>query len=326
MTTKEKILHYLEAHAGEYCSGAELGAQLGLTRSAVWKGIEQLRQSDYEITAVSNRGYSLACNSDVLSASGINRFLSKECAALSIEVYDEVESTNLLLRERAERNAPHGLTLVANSQTHGRGRWGRSFFAPSGVGAYFSLLLRPEKLSICHGSKITALAAVAAAEAIERVSHVQAQIKWVNDVYVNSHKVCGILTEASVGLENGEHRYIVLGVGINLYKPPGDYPEELRARAGCILPQKILNGRNRLIAEFLNIFYGDYCHHASADCLERYRSRCFTLGREVTVVTPTQERSARALAIDQDYRLVVEYKDHTVESLSAGEANIKGLG
>ena len=194
MTTREQLLELLENSRGTYFSGEEIARILRVSRAAVWKAVKALRQEGYAIDAVTNKGYCLSPETDILSAQGVGKYLKGEYRELEVQVLPTVPSTNALVRERANQGCPEGLTVIANTQTAGRGRMGRSFFSPPETGLYLSLLLRPTRYEPRQAVRLTAVAAVAMCEAIEAVSGREAGIKWVNDVYVQGKKVCGILT------------------------------------------------------------------------------------------------------------------------------------
>ena len=192
----------------------------------MWKAVNRLREEGYVIAApLPNRGYCLADSTDILSAQGIQKYLEPDCQRLELHVLQETGSTNTLLREKAGQGAAEGCTVIAGSQTAGRGRLGRHFYSPSSTGVYLSLLLRPEQLAPSEAVKITTLAAVAAcARPLKKYPAAVPAIKWVNDIFMDGKKVSGILTEASLDLENEKIHFIVLGIGINVYPPEGRFP------------------------------------------------------------------------------------------------------
>ena len=194
---KQEVLAALDAARGRYISGQELAAQLGVSRTAVWKAVAALRRDGIPIKAVTNRGYTLAQSVDVLNAAAVAVQLDEATVkALQIEVVDRLPGTNAALRSRADAGAREGLVLIAQAQSAGRGRGGHSFYSPPG-GLYMSILLRPE-IGARQAVGLTAMAAVAAARAAERLCGVPITIKWVNDLWKNGKKVCGILTEAAL--------------------------------------------------------------------------------------------------------------------------------
>lgn len=323
MSTKERLLNLLEQHRGSYCSGQQIAQELGISRAAVWKAVKALEQQGYAIDAVSNRGYCLAQWTDVLSAQGIRRHLPAELEGLEVLVEHTVDSTNTQLRRQANEGAPEGRVLVASQQTQGRGRLGRNFFSPKDTGIYMSILLRPQGWDAQRAGSLTTMAAVVVCRAIRQVSGRQAQIKWVNDVYLEGKKVCGILTEGGINLENGQLDYAVLGVGINAYAPPEGFPQELQSLAGAVFTQTESDGKNRLAAAFLQEFYSLYQHGDPQAHVEEYRTNSLVIGRKVNLVQPGGSRLAKVLDIDEECRLVVEYPDGTHERVSTGEISLR---
>ncbi|MCI6553287.1 MAG: biotin--[acetyl-CoA-carboxylase] ligase [Lachnospiraceae bacterium] len=323
METKEKLLDLFENNRGVYLSGQDIAERLSISRAAVWKAVKSLRSEGYSIEAVRNKGYSLAVETDILSAQGIQKYLKPVCQGMELEVLPALASTNTMVREKAAAGAPEGYTVIANNQTDGKGRRGRSFYSPSGTGIYMSLLLRPRQYASKQAVKLTTMAAVAVCEAIEAVSGKKAQIKWVNDIYVAGKKVCGILTEASFGLEDGFLEYAVLGIGINVSLPMGGFPEELKNVAGAVFCEAQNDGKNHLAAEFLNRFMTYYAMSPEICCADSYRSRSLVIGREIQVIFSDGSKKAIALDVDEDCRLMVKYEDGKTERLSSGEISVK---
>lgn len=347
-SVKQDVLRLLEENRNEYLSGESIAAGLGVSRNAVWKAISALRSEGYDVEAVQNKGYKLEEATDRLSKQGIEKYLFEKLDDFyDIEFFEEVGSTNKILKERASAGAGEGAAVVAAAQTEGRGRLGRSFFSPGGSGIYLSVLLKPKTLSAAESAKITTVAAVAVCDAVERVQrrflekddleNRAPSIKWVNDVFAAGKKVCGILTEASIGLENGALEYIVLGVGINIYPPAGGFPEELKDIAGSVFLNKFPDAKNLVAAEFLISFFGYYSaltaektrrggYHAGFDYIEKYKKRSFVVGKRVRVILNSASESARealVLGMDDELRLLVQYDDGTVQTLSSGEISIK---
>lgn len=323
MGTKEQILTLFEKYKGEYFSGEEIAERLSVSRAAVWKAVNSLRGEGYHIDAVPNKGYSLSVETDILSVQGIQKYLWSVCSCITLDVLPILDSTNAMVREKAAVGAPEGYTVIANSQTVGRGRSGRSFYSPSDTGVYMSLLLRPRNYSAGQAARLTTMAAVAACEAIETVSGAKAQIKWVNDIYVAGKKVSGILTEASIGLESGLLEYAVLGIGINVSPPKDGFPKELENVAGAVFGGAQSDGKNRLAAEFLNRFMAYYSMLPRADYVANYRSRSLVLGKEIQVISPDSTKKATALDVDEECHLIVRYEDGKTEKLSSGEISVK---
>ena len=323
MTTKEKLLALLEDSKGTFFSGEEIARTLQVSRAAVWKAVNALREDGYTIDAATNKGYRLSPDSDILSPQGIRRFLKPEYRDLDLTVLPTAPSTNALVREKANQGCPEGCVIVACEQTDGRGRYGRQFFSPVDSGVYLSLLLRPTAYSPQQATCLTAAAAAAMCQAIEAVTGQQPGIKWVNDIFLHGKKVCGILTEAAVGLETGTLNYMVLGAGVNLYPPAEGFPEEIQSIAGSVLEHSCPEAKNRLVGEFLNRFWDFYSHPECRAYLEDYRARSLAIGQNVTVLSAGQKVSAYAYGIDDDFRLLVRYGNGETEALSYGEIRIQ---
>lgn len=323
LSTKEQLLALFENNKGTYLSGEEIAEKLAVSRTAVWKAVKGLRNEGYHIDAVTNKGYSLSVDTDILSIQGIQKYLNPICSDLNLEVLPTLDSTNNYAREKAVLGMPEGYVVIANSQTNGKGRKGREFFSPANTGIYMSLVLRPAQCSLKQATKLTTMAAVAVCEAIEIVSNEKAQIKWVNDVYINEKKVCGILTEASLGLEDNFLEYAIIGIGVNVSLPIGGFPKEIQNIADAIFEKAPNDGKNRIAAEILNRFMNYYKLLANENYIEQYRSRNFVIGKEILVSSSGEPKKAVALDIDDDCHLIVKYEDNKTETLSAGEISIK---
>lgn len=304
-------------------SGEQMAEKLGVTRNTVWKAVKHLREAGYEISAVTNQGYRLLSESDVLSPGNIRRQLEPQAAAVAIDVRDSVTSTNTVLKELAEQGGREGMVIIAHRQTMGKGRLGRSFYSPKGGGLYMSVLLRPA-FSAEEALSITTAAAVAVARAIDEVTGERAMIKWVNDVYFHGRKVCGILTEASVDFENSGLHYAVLGMGVNITEPEGGFPGEVAQVAGALFPGQAPPGaRTRLAAAILNHFFTYYNAMPERTFMEEYRSRSLLTGVEITFMEGDVQREGTVLGVDEQARLIVQLPDGSEKRFGAGEVNIK---
>ena len=324
MATKERVLAALEAHRGEPVSGEQLAEALSLSRNAVWKAVNELRRSGYRITAATNRGYCLAEDNDILSAEGIAPLLSptaKPFAGL-VHFYPTLTSTNLTAKELALAGAPHGTTVIAETQTGGRGRYTRSFFSPKG-GLYISIILHPDRLHFSEITSVTAFSAVAVCDAIQAVSGRIPQIKWVNDVFLDGRKVCGILTEGVTDLETGSLGWIVVGIGINAVGKQTDFPPELREIVTTVFEEAPASGiRCRLAAELINRIAGCDPMPKESALYENYRKRLMMLGQTVTVVQGERTYPALAVDIDNAGHLILQTADGKQTALSSGEIRI----
>lgn len=321
MTTKENLLKLFELKKGVYVSGEEIAKELNISRAAVWKGVKTLQEEGYAIQGITNKGYCLSIESDIISSMGIQKYLDTYEFPTKLCVLPTVNSTNAYLREKAI-DEMEGYTVISREQTAGRGRFHRSFYSPLDTGIYMSILLRPKHHVSNQPVHMTILAAVAMCEAIESISYERPQIKWVNDIYIRGKKVCGILTEGFVSMESGMLEYAILGVGMNVYQPVNGFPEEIEHIAGSVFQTSQKDAKNRLTAAFLNRFAAYYTMHDTSDYVAKYRMRSMIIGKQVYVNTMKQAKRAMVLGIDDCCRLLVQYADGKKESLSSGEISI----
>lgn len=322
MSVKEQVLKALEEHKGESLSGEALAESMGVSRAAVHKAIKALRLEGYQIEAVTNKGYHLPASSDMLSAQGIAACLSSSLKNLPIHVYKTVDSTNNVAKKLALEGASHGTTVLAFHQSKGKGRLGRTFISPANTGIYMSILLEPV-FDMSHSVLVTTAAAVAVVRAIEKVCGIQAQIKWVNDIYAGGKKVCGILTEAITDFETGQIQYLILGIGINCSTK--EFPEDLLEIAGALEGEF---SKNHLAAEVLNQLLPLMDHIEDKSFIDDYKAHSMVMGKEIMVykggyVGDVPGRTARVMNIDENGGLRVLYSDGSQETLSTGEVSIR---
>ncbi len=304
MTTKDLVLKALEAKRGEFVSGEELANIANISRTAVWKAACSLAKEGMPIEAVRNRGYRLPIGADALSIHGIEKYLIK--GFFDLQMYQKVTSTNIVAKEAAAKGAREGVVVIAHEQTGGRGRFDRKFFSPKGCGAYFSVIFRP-KMSFEQASLLTVMAAVAVAEGIESIGGLPTSIKWVNDVYVEGKKCCGILTEAVSDMESGKIDYAVVGIGVNVKTPNGGYGE--LQNVACAACDGVDDALNKIIAATLNRLAAMYTDFDRDDIAKRYKAKSFIIGKDICVINGDSQRAARAVGIDDDCRLIVRYED-----------------
>ena len=226
---KTQILRMLRETDG-YVSGQELCNKFGVSRTAVWKVINQLKDQGYEIDSVQNKGYHITKAPDVMTEEELQSCRKTKWAGQEIVYFDQIDSTNIKAKELAEQGYPSGTLVVADKQVAGRGRRGRNWDSPSGTGIFMTLMLKPE-INPNNASMLTLVAALAVAEAIKDVTGLDARIKWPNDIVINGKKICGILTEMSAQFDYINP--IVIGIGINVHNEA--FPEEISAVAGSIL-------------------------------------------------------------------------------------------
>ncbi|MGB4661139.1 MAG: biotin--[acetyl-CoA-carboxylase] ligase [Mobilitalea sp.] len=322
MDIKQKVLQILEANRNSTINGATLAENLSVSRNSVWKAVKSLQQEGYLIEAVTNKGYRLLPGNNILSAESITPYLRKEAVDFILEVRQSVTSTNTVAKEMAAQGAKAGTVIISREQTAGRGRMGRSFYSPTDSGIYFSIILRPV-ISLEDSLLITTATAVAVAKAIETIAQVKADIKWVNDIYVSDKKVCGILTEAAMNFENGSLDYAVVGIGINIETK--DFPSEIRNVAGSLFSDKPEDTpiSSLLTAEVLSNLAE--CMNSLTDkkYVDEYRRRSFLIGKDIYVIKGSKTTPAKAIAVDEKARLIVEYEDNTQETLNSGEVSIR---
>lgn len=320
MSTRNDVLAALMSEE-EALSGERLARRLGISRNSVWKAIGLLREDGYVIEAVTNRGYRLVSRPDRVTEPEIRSYLTAGVIGARMELHSELDSTNLRAKALAANGAPHGYLVIADSQKQGRGRFGRSFFSPEHSGVYITYVLRP-KMTAERAAMITSMAAVAVARAIEAVADVKAGIKWVNDIYLNGRKTCGILCEASMDFESGMLEYAVLGIGVNVAQMA--FPEELRDIATSISNEcGAPVSRSRLIAEISNQLEALYPQLETGEFMAESRARSVVIGREVTVLRGEERFPAKVLDIDIQGRLVVQTGDGNISRLGSGEISVK---
>ena len=320
MTVKSRLLEILEKQKGETLSGEKLAEELHCTRAAIWKAVKSLREEGYMIEAGPNKGYMLMKANDRLSVEAIRPFLLSQ--EVYIQVEQEVDSTNRAAKAAAiSGKAGHGSFVLAGSQTEGRGRRGRKFYSPQDAGIYLSVILEP-KGNLQESLLLTAEAAVAVYKAVKKVTGVELDIKWVNDLYRGGKKVCGILTEAVTDFESGNIEFAVVGIGLNLFETSEGYPEELKGIAGGVYDSREEAGeldRSRLAAEIVNALLEET---RELRLPPEYIEHNMIPGREISISDGNTIRKARALEICPDGRLKVEESDGFISVLSYGEVSL----
>ncbi|MCL1863241.1 MAG: biotin--[acetyl-CoA-carboxylase] ligase [Defluviitaleaceae bacterium] len=323
MRTKQKLLSFLESNRGQNVSGEQIAGLLNISRTAVWKAINELKKDGYKINATTNKGYCLSTENDILSQEGIIAFLPPELHGREIAVYPSLDSTNILAKKMATEGASHGTVIIADHQTAGSGRYGRDFFSPAGCAIYMSIIFKHLPIPSKTPTLITAFAAVAVCEAIEKTCGVSPQIKWVNDLFLNGKKTCGISTEAITSLESGEIEWIVVGIGINVFPPAEEIPDELKNIMGTIFSQKPTITRNHLASEIITRMTCPHDNICEKELLQNYRNRLMLLGKKITVSAAGKTYNATALDIDDVGRLIIRDDYGSTRELSSGEVSVK---
>ena len=318
---KSKVLKVLEENKGKTVSGAEIAKALNISRTSIWKVINSLRNDGYTINAVTNKGYSLADNTDLISKEGISLYLNKEFSNIEIYTYKTTTSTN----EVAKKLAKHGTVVISEEQTAGKGRMGRSFYSPANTGIYMSIILRPN-LTAMDSVLITTSSSVAICDAINKVTGIECQIKWINDIYINNKKIGGILTEASTNFESGTIDYLILGIGINFNNPKDNFPDDLKEIADSLYKGNS-NGINRniLCAEILNNILSIIPKIKYYDFIQEYKKRSIILNQEIMYTSGGICSKGKAIDINNDGSLVIKHDDGSIKILNSGEVSIRRL-
>jgi BirA family biotin operon repressor/biotin-[acetyl-CoA-carboxylase] ligase len=333
MSTKSKVIEVLESKRGEAVSGEALAEIIGCSRTAIWKAISKLRSEGYQIEAKANNGYILSDKSDILSEEAIWGHtplgnVPKDNPISRIDVYKTIDSTNAEAKRRisdapSPEKLPFGDVIIAEEQTAGRGRRGRNFHSPLGGSIYISFILKPYG-NIENSLMITIAAALAVCKAIEKLNDPTQtpKIKWVNDIYIDNKKVCGILTEAVSDIESGQIESIVLGIGVNINIPQEEFPKEIAEIAGSL---KIKPGkRNSFVANLIEEVYTAYqALEEKNNIIEEYRERSLMKDTNIKIIQGLKTTDAISKEIADDGSLLVQYKDGTKELLHSGEVSIK---
>lgn len=332
---KTEIISLLRQR-GTYVSGQELCERFGVSRTAVWKAVEQLKKDGYKIEAVKNRGYLLTEESgQVFGRTEIESRLKTNWIGQSLYYYDSIDSTNVQAKRLAEEGAPDGSLVVADQQTAGRGRRGRGWISPAGANLYFTLLLRP-RIAPDKASMLTLVMAMAVARGIQSRmgdgrspggQNASVGIKWPNDIVIMGRKACGILTELSLSVEQGTIDYLVIGVGINVMRQT--FSEELQGHA--IALEEVLDevSRSELLNAVLTAFEGYYEEFLATGDLTRlqkdYNELMVNLGQQVRVLDPKGEYEGIARGIRNTGELLVEIQGGETRAVYAGEVSVRGI-
>lgn len=283
-----------------------------------------LKTEGYQIEATRNKGYRIVAEPDVLTESAIGSQLRTKKIGGMIYAYDEIDSTNTEAKRLAEQGASDGTLITANYQSAGRGRRGRTWESPVGSTICMSVILRPD-IAPVNASMLTLVMALSVSKAIEKVSGLETQIKWPNDIIINKKKVCGILTEMSAEVDY--IHYIIIGCGINTGSM--DVSPEVESKATSLLAEGKNVNRAHLVAEVLTCFEEEYERFLKAGdlslLLEEYNSRLVNIGKEVKILDPLQEYHAIADGINESGELIVTKEDGTKQAVYAGEVSVRGI-
>lgn len=322
---KNTILNLLK-NTEDFISGQHISEKLKVSRTAVWKYINMLKEEGYLIESVSKKGYKLLKSPDILTENEIMPYLNTKYIGNKIIHFHTINSTNTKAKELASLGEENGTIILSEEQTLGKGRLGRQWCSPKGKGIWLSLILKPD-LDPINASKITQIGAAALCKSFIEIG-IPSFIKWPNDIVINNRKVCGILTEM-----NGELNrinYIILGIGINVNIDMDDLPEELKDTASSL---KIESGktidRRKLVALILNNFeplYNELLNQGHINSsIDICRKNSILLNKQIRIINKNSTKIAKALDLDNEGRLIVQLEDGTIDTIISGEVSIRGL-
>ncbi len=323
--TRNQVLVLLNKSSG-YISGEQMSQELHISRAAVHQAIKSLRNEGYIIDSITNKGYCLQSSPDHITLTELSVLLPEE-RIQNIEYFQSIHSTNTYCSLRAQQGAEQGLIILADHQSAGKGRLGRSFHSPEHCGIYCSYLMRPKTPPV-DTSFMTAWVAVAVIRAIVEVYDVQPSIKWVNDILLNHRKIGGILTEMSIEPESGHIQHLIVGVGLNVLHQSSDFPEDLQSIASSLwletgkkIPRATLTAA---LIQSLDRLCADWPGEAPA-YFQQYREHCISLGREVQVLRQGIRSRGHAIDIDESFGLIIEFPNGSRETVRSGEVQVRGL-
>ncbi len=312
---KSKILALLKENKSEIITGTDIAKKLNITRSYVSKAVSLLRDEGYNIEIINRSGYIYHDDYKILSIDKILSHLNKP-DLFKIEILDRVNSTNTYLKSKSHNNEKTIQVAIADEQTGGVGRMSRNFVSNKGKGIYMSFLFKPS-FSLETSKKITACVSVGVARAIDKLCKTSVKIKWVNDIYLNDKKICGILTTGTTNLELGTLDYMIVGIGINLYSQA--FLGELSKKATDIFDEtNVIVDRSLLISEVLNEVVNLLDTIETNAFITEYRARSNIIGKKVELSMFDHTEIVKVIDIDDSAELVVE-KDGIIKKVYSGE-------
>lgn len=318
MTTKEFIIQILENNKGIFISGETIAKNLNISRAAISKAIKEIKLLGYNIESFPNKGYMLSNESDQLSVAEIKKYLKFPA---SIFIKKSLDSTNNEAKRMLINNCEDFSLIIANSQTQGRGRKGKTFFSPENSGIYFSIILKPN-LKIDEALKITIAASLAVTRSIEKLTCKTTSIKWVNDILIENKKIAGILTEAISDFETRTIETIILGIGINF--STNYFPDEiLNTSTSIFYNEKPSITRNHLIAEIVNEIHSLIFNLADSDLISEYKKKSSVIGKNVFIYHNSILEEVFVNDINEDGYLMVKTKNNEDIILNSGEISLK---
>lgn len=321
---KNEILNILK-NKSEHISGEKISKELNISRTTVWNYINALKKDGYEIESVTNKGYKILSNPDLLNYSEIQEFLSTEYIGREFVYLESVDSTNRIAKELAFEKK-EGLVIISEEQLGGKGRMGRNWISPKYKGIWMTILIKPD-IDPSEASKITLIASAAIHKAMDKMG-IYTQIKWPNDILINRKKICGVLTEMNCELDLVN--YMIVGIGINANLDRKDFSEDLKEKASSIKMEigKEVN-RKELVGNILNEFeklYEAYKNNGHIkESIEINRQNLVFLNEKIKIIKRDSEEIVLAKDLDDNGMLIVEHEDESIEKIFSGEISIRGL-
>ncbi|WP_035710588.1 biotin--[acetyl-CoA-carboxylase] ligase [Salibacterium aidingense] len=318
---RDKLLQLLEGASDTFISGQEISRQLGITRTAVWKHMEELRKNGYEVEAVPRKGYRLTHTPNLASADEIKARLTTSRLGTFITYKQEVASTQEVAHQLSREGAPEGTVVAADTQIKGKGRLNREWYSPSGTGLWFSLILRPDIIPQ-RAPQLTLMTAVAVTEGIHAATGLHPQIKWPNDILMEGKKTAGILTEMQS--EPDRVQAVIIGIGLNINQRKDQFPEELRDKATSLAEE---NGggsfyRADIIAavlERMEYWYYHYLDYGFSDIRRRWEELAVTIGSQITAISVSKTVTGLAEGITDDGVLLIKKADGSIEQIYSAD-------
>lgn len=322
---KREILRLLIKNRDRFISGEEISNRMGVSRTAVWKQINNLKEDGYKIDSAHRQGYKLIRYSDMINKDELLLKTGERLFGRAIHVYDEVLSTNDVAKKLAAAGAPEGTVVIAERQSRGKGRLGRSWIAPVHKGLLFSFVLKPS-ITPAVAVQLIFVSAVAVCRALRGFTGLDVKIKWPNDLVIEGKKVGGILTELSAEIDL--INYVVVGVGINTNNEADDFPADIAAKASslALAAGRSFRRTDLLVAIFteLEAEYSDYVQMGFTCIVERWKGLTSTLGQEVLVSTGEETLAGLALDIDETGCLLVKKTDGSITRVIVGDVSVRG--
>jgi BirA family biotin operon repressor/biotin-[acetyl-CoA-carboxylase] ligase len=324
MPTKDLLLAYLKEDKGNWISGESLSRKMAISRSAVWKQIHRLKGEGYVIDSSRKKGYLLRQSSDLLLESEVlDKLRTRIFGRKKIFHFVETDSTNIRAKVLADQGEPEGTIVIAESQTVGRGRRGRTWFSPSGEGIYVSLILRPA-LPPDEISRLTLLASVAVAETLLALTSLPVKIKWPNDLIAGGKKLGGILTQVSTEMDAVD--YVIIGLGLNVHTPANGFPEDLRDKATSIFRETGAPCSRidllRLYLEKMETWYNLSGSEGFSRVLERWKELSDVIGRQVSVDFLNGRHTGEVLDIDESGALILRDQEGKLQRIVSGDISL----